>query len=737
MADKTLTIVSNGSSTTKTFNRDRFASVRAMTVTGSPLDQFTTSIQVTVAGHSDLDGIYTGSGEAQWTQQGGNGRIATQGYNTEDENFKYQLWFIYDNNDLDPNGETQNLFNWSSVGEPSPFPWAHLPSSHNVTIKPAPETITVDRTAPVITSDRVGESRPLLSKVVGGASAAYSLRDLNDKQGNNKVVRVRRESDNHERDFLAKEVSNGTLESFVNSQVTAPLDIRALTATGRDGDFLIAKAAYSLRSLGTRQATVAATGDTVARANGKYVCQVRRDSDDALKSFTADEITDGTLLSFVGTSGSDNGFVKTWYDQSVDAAGNTHGNHATQSTASKQPKIVNASTLLNELDFDGTDDILETSESSTFSQPVSLFHVFNSSASVVSDYQLNAGGSSMLTGGDGSIYYFAGSLFDSTINFPTSGDTLHSVLFNGASSTIHADGVLEASGNAGSGTFSKTFGIGGRTNDSQFSDMSFKEIIIYDTDQSDNRTAIEANIGEHYSISGIPAFDNSVNGFVETWYDQSGNGNDLSQPTASKQPTIVTSGVLNTRNNKPIVKFIQANSTHLTGASSILPTGTDIAMTIFQAMHVDASSGNRIGLFGHNGGGNDPATNKYLTGNTGNRRSILKTKDASNTVVTTQPSTSVVTNDTDTIITYFNSLSDGTQTHAVFNLGTQVQSTFTASITDQSYESGNTTILGSRTISDNFTDSEIFEVIVYDSDQLANRPAIEANLSNQYGIALS
>ena len=45
--------------------------------------------------------------------------------------------------------------------------------------------ITVDRTAQVVTSDRKGESRPLLSKVVGGASAAYSLRDLNDKAGNN------------------------------------------------------------------------------------------------------------------------------------------------------------------------------------------------------------------------------------------------------------------------------------------------------------------------------------------------------------------------------------------------------------------------------------------------------------------------------------------------------------------------------------------------------------------------
>jgi hypothetical protein len=97
----------------------------------------------------------------------------------------------------------------------------------------------------------VGES---ITQIAPDPAAAYSLRSLTG--GDPKVVRVRRGSDNHEQDFTASEVSSGALVDFVNAQVTAPLDIQALTATGRDGDFLIAKAAYSLRSLGTRQATV-------------------------------------------------------------------------------------------------------------------------------------------------------------------------------------------------------------------------------------------------------------------------------------------------------------------------------------------------------------------------------------------------------------------------------------------------------------------------------------------------
>jgi hypothetical protein len=70
------------------------------------------------------------------------------------------------------------------------------------------------------------------------------------------------------------------------------------------------------------------------------------------------------------------------------------------------------------------------------------------------------------------------------------------------------------------------------------------ETLIYNSDQSDNRTAIEANIGETYGITGIPAYDNTVDGFVETWYDQSGNGNDATQSVAGSQPKIVDAGVL-------------------------------------------------------------------------------------------------------------------------------------------------------------------------------------------------
>jgi len=47
----------------------------------------------------------------------------------------------------------------------------------------------------------------------------------------------------------------------------------------------------------------------------------------------------------------------------------------------------------------------------------------------------------------------------------------------------------------------------------------------------------------------------SNNGFVTKWYDQSGNGNDASNSTASQQPQIVNSGTVIKENNDPAIEY--------------------------------------------------------------------------------------------------------------------------------------------------------------------------------------
>lgn len=68
------------------------------------------------------------------------------------------------------------------------------------------------------------------------------------------------------------------------------------------------------------------------------VVRVRRSSDSAEADFRAAEVSGGALTAWVG-SGND-GFVRTWYDQSLNAK------HAGQTTSARQPKIVSSGALV-------------------------------------------------------------------------------------------------------------------------------------------------------------------------------------------------------------------------------------------------------------------------------------------------------------------------------------------------------------------------------------------------------
>jgi hypothetical protein len=68
----------------------------------------------------------------------------------------------------------------------------------------------------------------------------------------------------------------------------------------------------------------------------------------------------------------------------------------------------------------------------------------------------------------------------------------------------------------------------------------------------------EQNIGFVNNVldtSSLTTFCSGTNGFVKTWYDQSGNGRDATQTTLANQPQIVNSGTILTLNSKPILRF--------------------------------------------------------------------------------------------------------------------------------------------------------------------------------------
>ena len=65
----------------------------------------------------------------------------------------------------------------------------------------------------------------------------------------------------------------------------------------------------------------------------------------------------------------------------------------------------------------------------------------------------------------------------------------------------------------------------------------------------------EGNDNVSFIISDLKVSRIARNGFVETWYDQSGNGNDAVQATATEQPSIVQNGGIVKLNGKPSVNF--------------------------------------------------------------------------------------------------------------------------------------------------------------------------------------
>ena len=78
----------------------------------------------------------------------------------------------------------------------------------------------------------------------------------------------------------------------------------------------------------------------------------------------------------------------------------------------------------------------------------------------------------------------------------------------------------------------------------------------------------EQNIGFVNGVldtAALLSFCGNGNGFVTTFYDQSGNAKDSVQPSAGGQPRIVLSGVLETLNSKPTINYISGTATRTTG----------------------------------------------------------------------------------------------------------------------------------------------------------------------------
>ena len=252
-----------------------------------------------------------------------------------------------------------------------------------------------------------------------------------------------------------------------------------------------AAAAYSLRSL---------TG------GDPKVVRVRRDTgggagDNDEQDFTASGISSGALVDFVG-SGND-GFVETWYDQS----GN--GSDAVQATAAEQPKIVDSATgalVPGGLLFSDNQHIDTTSTFSFASgSSVSLFTV-NKATGSENSYLVRLSAYIIWRLGGGTRRMQVGSPAANSGTISGNEELwvpIMNVNSSGGTGNFFVDGTLVSNADANIGTSTVTnsvLNIGG-TAVSNHWNGTINELILYTSDQTSNRVALESNIMTNYGIS--------------------------------------------------------------------------------------------------------------------------------------------------------------------------------------------------------------------------------------------
>ena len=216
-------------------------------------------------------------------------------------------------------------------------------------------------------------------------------------------------------------------------------------------------------------------------------------------------------------------------------------------------------------------------------------------------------------------------------------------------------------------------------------------------------------------------------GFVETWYDQSGNGNDGVQQVSGSQPKIVDAGVLVTGG----IDFDGVDDGLLTPSNF---TDTLQSATFFAVTKDDTTSGVAAMVrIRPNGapGTLDGFSWEKVTDDTYGPNTLIEGANGALSATIAGQGTRNTSKNLNTLIyqqsqilAYENGALDATLNTLRFG----------------SAPVGDVTLVDQLWIGQNFDDNArpfngtMSEVIIYFTDQSANREAIEANINNQYDI---
>lgn len=515
-------------------------------------------------------------------------------------------------------------------------------------------------------------------------------------------------------------------------------------------------AAYSLRLLRTDY-----TGSAI---------RVRRASDNTEQDigFVNNELDTASLTSFCSGT---NGFVKTWYDQSGNGRDATQSTAANQPQIVSGGSVIlengkPAVQFDGSDDFYTNNLAVSTLTSFAVSRIVS-----ESDFNFIYDTNLHIDNARLRMGLWNNNTYFvdnSGAFSTNATSTIFSNNQQHKWYglhdTSGTEISIDSESVQTNTNTLFSGTTTDMY-IGARNDGiDHYLEGTIQELILYPSDQSSNRTGIETNINAQYQIywdgsqtsllddysgsaaayslralsssytgalievrrasdnatqdiyakydgtlnvDALESFCSGTNGFVTTWYDQSGNSNDATQATASDQPQIVSSGSVILENGKPAVQF-DGSDDYFDLTSNI---ATNVDYTGFQVLKRNATSTASITMAGISINDsylswNFSDNNIYFRGSRGYVQSSLD--------VTSQ--------------SLFTSLNIHTGNMTIYNNGSSVVSSSPTTLSGTSVMNA----IGRRGV--NYGIGTTQEIIIYNSDQSSNRTGIETNINDFYSI---
>lgn len=232
---------------------------------------------------------------------------------------------------------------------------------------------------------------------------------------------------------------------------------------------------------------------------------------------------------------------------------------------------------------------------------------------------------------------------------------------------------------------------------------------------SDNTESDIGFSGGNLDTTALTSFCGSGNGFVTTWYDQSGNARNATQTTAANQPQIVSSGSVITENTKSAIQFTGANTNYMQFSSI-----TTNPFTILWVSKKSNQSGTTSIILAGSRNGND-----YMgddVDNEGNPTAYTGT----GIIKTALSNTSASGGENTQHLAYLNRR-NSTQAVGQFNNSNNSYS--------NSVSSNNAIIDSIAYYGSNYNFAGVLqEIIIYTSDKSSDRTDISTNINTYYGI---